>query len=52
MFLDGKKTYVLAALAIVYAVAAVALGKLSGNEAVEVIFAALGGAALRHGISK
>lgn len=51
-FHDGKKTYAVVAAAIIYAVLGVALGQISVDEAVKIILAALGGAAIRHAIKQ
>ena len=49
--MDGKKTYVVAVLMIVYAIAGYFLGNLDTNAAGTVLLQGLGLAALRHGIS-
>jgi len=50
-FLDGKKTYIVAAATIVYALVT---GWSTGHwtEAMEMVFAALGFSALRSGVKK
>jgi len=50
--LNGKKTYIVAVLTIIYAVTGAAIGKIDWNTAVGIILAALGMSGLRHGISK
>ena len=50
MILDGKKTYILAGVTILYAIFAFLTGNIDGNNAVELIMGALGGAALRNGL--
>lgn len=50
--LSGYKTYIVAAVTIVYALTEwLAAGTLDQNGAIAMIFAALGGSALRHGIA-
>ncbi len=49
--MTGYKTYVVAALGIIYAVAGFLTGHVDGNSAIEVILAALGAAGLRSGIN-
>lgn len=46
-FLQGKKTYIIAAIAILNAV----LTSSSAEQALPMILAALGAAALRHGVA-
>jgi hypothetical protein len=48
--LKGKKTYVTAALAVVSAGAAYAVGDATGMQAAQMAFTALLAASLRHGI--
>jgi hypothetical protein len=48
-FLSGYKTYLVATVAIVYAVAGAAMGKITPNEAFEVVIVALGFGTLRGG---
>lgn len=47
----GYKTYILCGLAIIYAISGFFTGHLDSNSAIETIFAALGTASLRHGIT-
>lgn len=49
-WLDGKKTYFIAAASILYAVLGVATHNLQLQDAIQVVLAALGGAAIRHSI--
>lgn len=49
--MSGYKTYIVCAVAIVYAITGVMSGHLDMNSAVGVILAALGAAGLRHGIA-
>ncbi len=49
--LNGYKTYALAVLAVVYAVAAYYTGHISQPVMLQEIWAALTASALRHGIS-
>jgi hypothetical protein len=51
-FLDGKKTYIVAALLIVFAVTGVLTGNLTADEAFVLVLNGLGLGALRSGISK
>ena len=51
-FLDGYKTYIVCAAAILTAVAAYLNKSISLTELVSAIFAALGGITLRQGIAK
>lgn len=46
-FMEGKKTYAVATLAVVWAVAGTVLGYLDPQEAFNIVLAALGGAGLR-----
>ena len=48
--LAGKKTYLVCVLAIVYAVSAYLTGNIEFDNAVQLVLAAAGGAALRNGI--
>jgi hypothetical protein len=48
--LQGRKTYIVALVMIIYGVAGVLLGKLGTNDAYELILQALGFAALRNGV--
>lgn len=50
-FMNGWKTYLVCAVAIIYAVSGILSGNLDGNTAVGIILAALGAAGLRHGIT-
>ncbi len=50
-FLKGRKTYVVAALMIVYAAIGMVLGQIDQDSAVRLILEALGLSALRAGIS-
>lgn len=49
--LTGYKTYIVCAVAIIYAVSGFYTGNLDLNTAFQVVLAALGAAGLRHGIS-
>lgn len=49
--LNGYKTYIVCAVAIIYAVAGLYLGNLDFNSAAQMVLAALGAAGLRRGIS-
>lgn len=49
--LNGYKTYIVGCLSVIYAVIGVYLGQFDMNHAAEIVMAALGGMALRHGIS-
>ena len=48
--LKGKKTYIICALTIVWAVVGTLLHQIPADEAINLALAALGGAAMRHGI--
>lgn len=50
--LNGWKTYIVAAAAIVYAGYGVFTGQFDANHALEIVFGAAGLGALRHGVSK
>jgi hypothetical protein len=50
--LRGKKTYLLAFAAVVYAVAGYASGNLDAKSAMDVVWAALTSASMRAAISK
>ncbi len=50
-FLSGKKTYILAGVAIIYAVTGYFLGHTDANTTMGMVWAALTAAALRGGIS-
>lgn len=47
----GYKTYIICAIAIIYGVTGFFTGNLDANAALQVILAALGGAAMRHGMT-
>jgi hypothetical protein len=49
--LSGYKTYIVCAIAIIYAVAGFYTGNLDANAAFQVVLTALGAAGIRHGIS-
>jgi hypothetical protein len=49
-WLKGKKSYILAGLAVIYAASGFLTGHLSGPQALDVLFAAGGLATLRAGI--
>lgn len=51
-FLSGKKTYLLAALGIIYAVSGFLTGNIEGQAALELIWAALTASTIRAGIAK
>lgn len=48
--LSGKKSYIVATLAIVYAIAEFFTGNVDSNSAIEIIFGALGLVGLRNAI--
>lgn len=50
-FLKGKKTFTICAVAVVYALSAVATGHMDAQTAVQEVMAALAAASLRHGMS-
>lgn len=50
--INGKKTYILASLGIIYACAGYFTGHIGSQEALGVIWASLTTMGLRHGISK
>ena len=50
-WLKGKKTYFLAALAVIYAIAGFYTGHLDSTTAISTIWAALGAAGLRNGLT-
>lgn len=50
--LQGKKTYIVAAALVVYAVAGVYTGQLTQDAAITLVLNGLGLSALRAGISK
>lgn len=49
--LSGYKTYLVCAVAVLYAVFGVLSGNLDMNAAVQIVLTALAAAGLRHGIS-
>lgn len=49
--MSGNKTYIVCALAVIYAVSGFFTGHLDANVAIETVLAALGTAGLRHGIA-
>ena len=49
--MSGYKTYIVCAVAIIYALSGFATGHLDGNAAIETVLAALAAAGLRHGIT-
>jgi len=49
-FLQGKKTYIVAAALVVYAVSGVVTGHMTGQEALLVVLNGLGLGALRAGV--
>jgi hypothetical protein len=51
-FLDGKKTFLVSIVTIIYALTVIGWMNNSWNEAMDMIFAALGISALRSGIKK
>lgn len=51
-WLKGKKTYILVALGVVYAVSGYYTGNLDGQAALEIIWVALMGGTVRAGIAK
>ena len=50
--MNGKKSYLVAAVAILYAISGFFFGALDANAAVQIVIAALGLSSVRHGISK
>lgn len=50
-FLNGNKTYLTAAVAVVYAISAALYGAIDANTAVQIVLAAIGASTLRHGIT-
>jgi len=50
--MNGKKTYLVAGVAILYAISGFFFGALDANAAVQIVIAALGLGTVRHGISK
>lgn len=50
--LDGKKTYIVAGLTILYAIVGLLIGQLQVSQAIELILAGLGGIGIRSAISK
>lgn len=50
-FVHGKKTYVVAAASVIYAVAGYYTGHVNAEEMVRLIQAAVMGACIRHGVS-
>jgi hypothetical protein len=51
-WLQGKKTYIVAAAAILTAIGAYLTGTITGVQLVEAIFAAIGTVTMRAGIAK
>ncbi len=51
-WLNGKKTYIIAVVAVAYAVVIVGWQQGNWQAALELIMAALGGSAIRHGVEK
>lgn len=49
--MSGTKTYIVCAIAIIYAIAGVYTGNLDVNAAFQVVLAALGAAGLRHAVA-
>ena len=49
--LNGYKTYIVAAVAVIYAVSGFFTGHLDANTAIETVLTALGAASLRHGMT-
>lgn len=49
--LQGKKTYLVCVVGVVYALSALATGHMSQQDAIQAVLVALGGASMRHGIS-
>ncbi len=49
--MSGSKTYIVCAVAVVYAVSGFFYGAIDANAAVQIVLAALGAAGIRHGIS-
>ena len=50
-FLQGKKTYIVAAVAVAYAATQLWTGTIDGSQFIDAVLAAAGLAGLRHGIS-
>lgn len=50
-FINGNKTYIICAVALMYAASGFFTGNLDANAAIQVALTALGAAGLRHGIS-
>lgn len=49
--LQGYKTYIICAIALIYAASGFFTGNLDANNAIQIALTALGAAGLRHGIS-
>ncbi len=49
--LNGYKSYILAALGVIYAISGFFTGHIDANTAFEIVGGSLGLAALRHGVS-
>ena len=49
---NGSKTYLVCAVAVLYAITGFFSGHLDANTAIQTVLAALGAAGLRHGIAK
>jgi len=49
--MQGYKTYILALVAVIYAIAGFYSGHIAGQDAVNMMWAALTAGALRHGIA-
>jgi len=50
--LSGKKTFIVCAVGVLWAVIGAVLGYLSPEESLNIVLASLGGAGLRAGMSK
>lgn len=50
--LEGKKTYLVSAGFVVYAILGVALGQLTPEQALQLVLSGLGFATLRAGVAK
>lgn len=51
-WINGKKTYILSALAIAWAAYGVYSGNLEQDRAMEIILMSLGFSTIRHGVAK
>jgi len=51
-FINGKKSYILAGLGVIYALTGFFTGHLDGQGAIDIIWTSLGLATIKHAISK